>query len=223
MRQSMNSTPIMMQLHPNSLVAEAYRALRFNIEFSVSDREVKTIAITSVSRGEGKTTTALNLATAYAQAGKKVILIDADLRNPSAHLAFSDDNRKGLTNILAGQNGTSEVIIETNVQNLSFLAAGPLLLNPSELLASKQMNELLKELKQSYDIIVVDTSPVLPIMDGKIIAAKCDGILLVVEFGKLKRKVAKKVKEDLILAKADLIGVVVTKIKNKDARVFYFQ
>jgi capsular exopolysaccharide synthesis family protein len=222
MRQSKSKTPILMQINPNSPVSEAYRSLRFNIEFSATGREMKTIAVSSANRGEGKSITAVNLAAAFAQAGKKVILVDTDLRNPSVHQAFGADNSKGLTSFLAKQNELHEIISETGVENLSVIVAGPIPLSPTELLASQLMTELLAELKLNYEIIIFDTTPALTLMDAKIMAAKCDGTLLVVEYGKLKRNAAKIVKENLDHAQAFLVGVVVTKIKKKDAKTFMF-
>ncbi|MBP1990387.1 CpsD/CapB family tyrosine-protein kinase [Paenibacillus eucommiae] len=205
---------IIMQLNPNSLISEAYRSLRFNIEFSEFDREVKTIAITSANRGEGKTTTALNLAVAFAQIGRKVILLDVDLRKPSIHLAFGGENIIGLSNFLAGQSTLNEIKRDSYVENLSIIYSGPTPSNPSELLASKQMISLVAELKESYDMVIIDTPPALALTDAKIMAAICDGVLLVVEHGKLKRSIAKKVKDELMFAKANLLGVVWSKIKN---------
>lgn len=223
MPQPSNKSAIIMQNYPNSPTAEAYRSLRFNIEFSVFDREVKTIAITSANRGEGKTTTALNLAVANAQIGKKVILLDADLRKPSIHLTFGGDYNKGLTNFLANHSAANEIIRDSYIDNLSIIKSGPIPSNPSELLASKQMNSLLDELKQNYDLIIVDTPPILMLTDAKILAAKCDGVLLVIEYGKVKRKAAQKVREELMLAKSNLIGVVLNKIKNQDEEAYLYQ
>lgn len=210
------SPPIVMQINPNSLTSEAYRSLRFNIEFTNFDHEVKTIVITSANRGEGKTTTALNLAVAYAQIGKKVVLLDADLRKPSIHIAFGGDSSRGLTSFLTGKSTINEIIHETYVENLSIIIAGAIPSNPSELLASKQMNTLLEQLKSSYDLIIIDTPPVLMLTDAKVMASKCDGVLLVVEYGKVKRKEGKKVKDELMLAKARLLGVVMNKINSQD-------
>lgn len=223
MPKPFTNSAIIMQTNPGSPTSEAYRSLRFNIECSVFDRGVQTITITSANRGEGKTTTALNLAVAYTQIGKKVILLDADLRNPSIHLAFGEDNSRGLTSFLTNQSGSNEIIRKTYVENLSIIMSGSKPSNPSELLLSKQMNSLLAELKQSYDLIIVDTPPILTLTDAKIMAAKCDGVLLVVEYGKVKRNIAKKVKEELMLSKAKLMGVVLNKINSQDAEAFLYQ
>jgi capsular exopolysaccharide synthesis family protein len=215
-----NNSTIMMQVHPDSSTSEAYRSLRFNIECSVFGREAKTITITSSGRGEGKTTTAVNLAVAYAQIGKKVILLDADLRNPSIHLAFGEDNGIGLTNYLVNRNALDGIIRETTIENLSILTTGPVQQNPSSLLASKSMDDLLIELRAKYDMVIVDTPSVLTLTDAKIMATKCDGVLLIVEYGRVKRGAAKKVKEELMLAKAKLIGVVMNEIKDHHAETY---
>ncbi|OXM85201.1 CpsD/CapB family tyrosine-protein kinase [Paenibacillus rigui] len=218
-KPSANSA-IIMQMNPNSPVSEAYRSLRFNIESSASGQDIKTIAITSARKGEGKTTTALNLATAFAQIGKKVLLIDADLRQPGIHLTFGMENSRGLSSFLTGQSTVGEIIRDSYVDNLSLMMAGPVPAQPTELLASKQMTALLAELRESYDMIFIDTPSVLALTDGKILAAQCDGILLVIEYGKLKRNVAKKVKEDLLLAKTKLMGVVLNKVSYQDAEAY---
>lgn len=215
-----SASAIVMQINPNSPTSEAYRSLRCNIEFSIVNHGIKTIAITSVHRGEGKTTTALNLAVAYAQIGKKVILLDTDLRKPSLHVTFGGDSSRGLTSYLVNQSTINEIIHESFVDNLSIIIAGAIPPNPSDLLASKQMNSLLAELKENYDLVIIDTPPVLMLTDAKVIASKCDGVLLVMEYGRVKRNEAKKVKEELMLAKAMLIGVVLNKINNQDAEAY---
>ncbi|NOV00228.1 CpsD/CapB family tyrosine-protein kinase [Paenibacillus planticolens] len=211
------NSAIMMHKNPNSPSSEAYRSLRFNIDCSVFGREAKIVTVTSSSRGEGKTTTAINLAVAYAQTGKKVILVDADLRNPSIHLSLGQDNARGLTNYLVKQNTLNEIVHQSIIENLSILTSGPLPQNPSGLLASNQMDILLEELRANYDMVIVDTTSVLSLTDAKIMATKCDGTLLIVKFGKMKRGIAKKVKEELLLAKVNLIGVVMNEMKSEHA------
>ncbi|MFD0682145.1 MULTISPECIES: CpsD/CapB family tyrosine-protein kinase [unclassified Paenibacillus] len=211
-----------MQINPESPIFEAYRTLRINIEFSAFDRVVKTITITSANPGEGKTSTAVNLAVAYAQAGKKVMLVDADLRKPALHHAFNSDNSRGLTNFLANQIDIHEIIRDTPIENLSLILSGHIPPNPSELLASPRMHTLLAELKENYDIVLFDTSPALTLTDAKVMAAISDGVLLVVEYGKVKRDVAKKLRDDLIHVKANLLGVVLNKLNSKDAAAYLY-
>lgn len=221
-RTAVNSKMIMVA-NPDSPISEVYRTLKLNIEFSGFDRELKTIAITSAKHGEGKTTTALNLAAAYAKAGKKAILVDADLRQPGVHLAFHDANNAGLSSYLAGMNTVNEIIQQSQVDNLIFITSGPVPPNPSELLASERLKSLLDELKQRYDVILIDTPPALSLTDARIIATKSDGVLLVVDQGKLKRMEAKKLNDDLARLKVNLLGVVFNKMNRKDAAAYLYR
>src|SRR6478736_5161420 len=145
---------------PKDPVAEQYRTIRTNIQFSGVDQEIKSLLLTSSGTAEGKSTTASNLAAVYAQQGLKVLLIDADLRKPTAHYTFRLENHSGLTNVLTRQSTLDQAVQETEVRELYVLTSGPIPPNPSELLASNQMGTLLKELKQQYDIIIFDTPPI---------------------------------------------------------------
>jgi capsular exopolysaccharide synthesis family protein len=211
MQQLTLKNAIIMLDNPTSPISECYRSLRINLDFFSVDREIRTIAITSAHRGEGKTTTALNLSVAYAHGGKKVLLIDADLRVPAVGRAFPVMNGKGLTDLLTGRSRLTDVVRETDIDCLSVIMAGSTPPNPSELLASHKMNAILEELSQIYEVIIIDTPPALGLIDAKIMAAKCDGVLLVLECGKVKRSIARKVKEDLVASKANLLGVVLNK------------
>jgi capsular exopolysaccharide synthesis family protein len=209
---------IIMLTNPDSLVSEMYRSLRFNIECAAKEREVKTIAITSAVKGEGKTTTAINLAIAFAKSGKRVLLIDANLRDPALHLAFplNMDSGLGLSSFLLNKNEMKEIIQRSEIENLSILLAGNLPPNPSDLLSSESMNTLLVQLKSSYDVILIDTPPLLRLTDAKIVSSMCDGVLLVLQHGKVKREITKQVKEDLARVKAYLLGIVMNRTKNKE-------
>lgn len=224
MSQLVNKRPIITDINPKSPISEAYRALRTNIEFSAVDEQLKVIMLTSAGPGEGKSTTAANLAVAYAQADKKVLLIDADLRKPTMHHTFLKTNRRGLTNIIAGQGSSKEIIMETDINNLDLLTSGPVPPNPSEILGSKRMNAILEELKLIYDVIIIDTPPALAVTDAQIVATKCDGVILVVDSGKVKREAAIKVKANLEHVKARILGVVLNNLdrKNSDAYYYYY-
>jgi capsular exopolysaccharide synthesis family protein len=223
MQRSNNRLVIDLESDPSSPVSEAYRTLRINIEFSSVGREMKTIAVTSAHPGEGKTTTVINLAVAYAQVGMKVLLIDADMRKPSIHKGLGMPNKIGLANILVRKGRMNSEITETAITNLSVITSGAETMNSSELLASNQFDLLLDELKQSYDVILIDTPPALSVMDAKIIAAKCDGVLLVVEYHKVKSDAARRLVEDLSSVKANLLGVVLNKINNKDEALYSYK
>lgn len=207
-------------MSPDSAMAEAYRALRTNIEFSSAGKEMKVIMITSASRKEGKTTTAVNLAISLSQTGKRVILIDADMRNAFVHNILHLENDKGLANFLGLQTSLEEVVISTSIPNLSTILAGTLPPNPAELLTMSRMDLLLEELRKQFDTIILDTPSALSVTDAQIIAAKSDGVLLVVEQGFVKREAAKKVKAYLKNVNARLLGVVFNKINRGNIEAY---
>jgi capsular exopolysaccharide synthesis family protein len=214
--------PLITAMNPNSHISEAYRGLRTNIQFSAADRELKVILISSAQPGEGKSTTVANLAVTFAQENKKVLIIDADLRKPTQHHIFGKSNRKGLTNILIGQFQMVETILETHIENVSLLTSGTISPNPSELLASQRMNHLIEELKDLYDVIIIDSPPALAVTDTQIIAAKCDGVLLVINSGKVKRHLVVKLKANLEHVKARILGVIFNnKEKDVDSTYYY--
>lgn len=212
---SKNKHALLTNLNPQSHKSEAYRTLRTNITFSSIDHEVKRILITSSQPSEGKSTTIANLAVAYAQENKKVLIIDADLRKPTLHHIFMKSNRLGLTNILASQNSFNEIIESTDIPNLSLITSGPIPPNPSELLASRKMIELLGQLEQEFDLILIDSPPTIAVTDSQILSTMCDGVLLVVHSGKVKRQVVIKALQNLEHVKAKVLGVV---LNNKSSQ-----
>lgn len=210
-------------LNPDSPIAEAYRSLRTNIQFSCIDEPLKTIMVTSSQSGDGKTTTIANLAVAYAQEGKKVLIIDADLRRPALHTIFALSNQHGLTNVLANQCEWQEVVHSTSTEHLFFLGSGPTPPNPSEMLGSKKMNFLMDQLKEHYDIILFDAPPSLIVTDGLILASKCDGVIVVISVGMTKRQQAKKLYASLEHVKARVLGVVLNNKKKKNRDQMYYK
>lgn len=207
---------------PKSPIAEQYRTIRTNIQFSSPDKQIRTIVVTSTGAGEGKSTTAANLAAVFAQQGKRVLLVDADLRKPTAHYTFGKTNHQGLTNVLMKQSTRSEVTIETGVPNLDLIASGPIPPNPAELLASIGMDDLVSDAVGEYDTIIFDTPPVLAVTDAQILANKCDGVVLVVSSGKTEKDAALKAKELLVSAKAKLLGVVLNRKEMKQNEYYYY-
>ncbi len=207
---------------PKSPIAEQYRTIRTNIQFSSLSKEIQTIVITSTGPGEGKSTTAANLAVVLAQQGKKVLLIDSDLRKPTAHYTFGKSNVIGLTNVLTKQSQLTDVVLATEVANLSLIASGPIPPNPAELLASTQMDEMINEALQQYDTIIFDTPPVLAVTDAQVLANKCDGAVLVVASGKTEKEGAVKAKELLVTANAKLLGVVLNRKESKQSEYYYY-
>lgn len=201
---------------PKSPVSEAYRAIRTNIQFSGVDRTFKIITVTSTDAGEGKTTTICNLAITMALSGKKVLLIDADLRKPRVHINFAISNETGLTNILAQKKPLGSVIKTASVKDLDIITSGPKPPNPSELLQSESMSKLLDDLKQKYDYIFLDTPPVGMVTDAAILAAKSDGTILVVHSGKTHIDEAQRAKQLLLNVDAKILGVVLNKINRSE-------
>lgn len=205
---------------PKSPVSEAYRTLRTNIQFSGVDKALKIITITSSDAGEGKTTTICNLAITMALSEKKVILIDADLRKPRVHSKFMISNETGLTNILAQKKPLESVIKTASVKDLDIITSGPIPPNPSELLQSESMGNFLEDLKKKYDYILLDTPPVGMVTDAAILAAKSDGIILVVTSGKTHIDEAKRAKQLLLNVDAKILGVVLNKV-NRYEKGYY--
>lgn len=210
--------------NPKSPISEGYRMLRTNIEFSSIDLTLQTIMVTSSKPSEGKSTTCANMAVAFAQANKRVLLIDADLRKPTQHHIFAISNRFGLTTALFHQKELRDIIQHTNTDNLSIIPAGPTPPNPSELLSSKRMAALLATTRETYDVIIIDTPPILSVTDAQIVATQSDGVVLVVDSGKVKKEVAVKAKALLEHVNARLIGIVLNNInrKNSDSYTYYY-
>ncbi|MBB6674807.1 CpsD/CapB family tyrosine-protein kinase [Cohnella nanjingensis] len=206
---------------PKSPVAEAYRTLRTNLQYSGLDEPIRTLMVTSAAPQEGKSTTINNLAVAYAQGDCRVLLLDADMRKPTAHFAFGLSNRFGLSSVLAGQSELLEAVQSTHVHNLSVLTSGATPPNPAEMLASRKMDKLLADLRERYDLILIDTPPVLAVSDAQIVSTKCEGVLLVVKAGELKRGPALRAKEQLSFVGARMLGVVLNQAKGKDAGHYY--
>jgi protein-tyrosine kinase len=207
---------------PKDPVTEQYRTIRTNIQFSDADQDIKSILLTSTGPGEGKSTTASNLATVYAQQGLRVLLIDADLRKPTAHYTFRLENHVGLTNVLTKQSTLGQAIQETEVAELFLLTSGPIPPNPAELLASNNMTELLKEMKEEFDMIIFDTPPVLAVADAQILANQVDGSILVVSSGKTDKEAALKAKELLVKANAKVLGAVLNNRKMEEGSDYYY-
>ncbi|WP_317889860.1 CpsD/CapB family tyrosine-protein kinase [Sutcliffiella deserti] len=207
---------------PKSPISEQYRTIRTNIQFSFVDQQMRSIMVTSSGPAEGKSTTASNLAVVFAQQGKQVLFIDADLRKPTAHYTFQQENFKGLTTVLTKQTQLLETITPTKIANLDILTSGPIPPNPAELLSSRAMQELIADAYNQYDVVIFDTPPVLAVTDAQVLANQCDGTILVVSSGTTDKDSAVKAKELLDAAKAKLLGVVLNGKKQKDSSYYYY-
>jgi capsular exopolysaccharide synthesis family protein len=198
---------------PKSPIAEAYRTLRTNIQFSSFDNKIQTIVVTSSGPGEGKSTTASNLAAVMAENGSKTILIDCDQRKPRLHKVFLTSNESGLSDLLVGKVKFEDAVQETKIPNLSILTSGTRPPNPSELLGSGKMKQFIDGLKEKYEYIIIDTPPIIAVTDAQLIASHADGCLLVIASSQAEREAAVKAKELLEKVNAKILGVVLNKLE----------
>ncbi|WP_215193259.1 CpsD/CapB family tyrosine-protein kinase [Exiguobacterium sp. s95] len=207
---------------PKSPIAEQYRTIRTNIEFMAVDKEIKVILITSATQSEGKSTTSSNLAVAYAQQGKKVLIIDTDMRRPTVHYTFKVANGLGLSSLLTRQAELEKAVLPTKVDNLSILTAGPIPPNPAELLSSRSMENLILQLREAYDVIILDAPPLLQVADSRITSKLTDGVVLVVGCTTSDRQRVLKAKEQLELAEAKILGVVLNRRELTDDSAYQY-
>jgi capsular exopolysaccharide synthesis family protein len=198
-------------IKPDYKSTEAYNILRSNIQFCGSD--IKIIGLTSCTPNEGKSSVSLSLAVSLAEAGKKVIFVDGDLRK-SVMVGRYKINKviKGLTHYLSGINSDEEIIYQTNIDNLYMIFSGPVPPNPSELLSENVFALLIKKLSQSYDYIIIDTPPLGSVIDSAVIAKVCDGMIFVIEADTISYKFAQTVKKQLDKADCKILGAVLNKV-----------
>lgn len=211
-------------MHPRTPTAEAYRVFRANLEFLAIDEPIRSIVVTSTGPVEGKTTTAANLAVALAQAGKRVILVDADLRRPTLHKLFQCSNNVGVSTALlqAGREVTGH-LVSTEVENLYLMPSGPLPPNPAELLGSQRAAELIRKLAGYADVVILDSPPVLAVADPALLARYCDVTLLVVLAEKTQAGALRRAKEQLEQAGAPRMGVVLNRVPASSNGYYYYQ
>jgi capsular exopolysaccharide synthesis family protein len=203
-------------------VAEAYRTVRTAIYFGVPDPKSKTLLVTSPSPGDGKTTMASNLAIAIAQSGRRVLLIDADTRKPMMHKIFNLADEVGLSSVLLGEAKLDKAIQKTGAPNLEVLPCGPLPPNPSEILNSQAFLDLVNSLCLQYDQIVIDSPPVEPVTDARILAASCDTTVLVLRAEKSTRRLSAHARDALIGVGANLLGVIVNAVPRGQGGYTYY-
>lgn len=219
-------SPELMTHHDQqSAVAEAFKITRTNVEFSSINSRPRSLMITSSSQGEGKTMVFSNLAITYAQMGRKVLLVDADLRRPAVHCYFGYVNRRGLTNVLIGAGHYSDFILPTLTENLSILPAGPIPPNSADLLMSQTMTDLIEELEQVYDLVLVDAAPVGVVTDAAILSTKVGATMFVVRSGMTNKKQLRRAVDLLEQVNARVLGYVMTGIESEseDYSYYYYQ
>jgi capsular exopolysaccharide synthesis family protein len=206
---------------PQSNISEAYRTIRTGIEFSNLDKDLKIICITSSKKDEGKTTVLSNLGVSFAKIDKKVLLIDADLRNPSISKMFDTSNTQGIMDILLGKRNIQDCVKKTKQENLYILTGGTIPPNPAEVLSSKKMSEFIESIKDEYDYIFIDSPPVGVVSDASIISAYSDGVIFVVGANEVDSNLAKIAKERLDSVKANIVGVILNKFKTDTNSEYY--
>lgn len=194
--------------NPDSMISDQFRAIRTNIKFITEKKKNRLFIITSPSGGEGKSTTTANLAVSMAQQKEKILLIDANLRDPIIHDIFKIPNHLGLTGILTGKVSLDNAIQPTEIGNLEVLTSGAALFNPAELLGSEQMTSLLKTVADMYDIVLIDSPPILDSTEARILANQCDGVILVVNRGKTELEKLVESRRVLELAHSKLVGAI---------------
>ena len=206
---------------PKSISAESYRTLRTKIQYSSFDKEIRTIVVTSSEPGEGKSTVVGNLALSFAQSYKSTIIIDCDLRKPSLHKKFRISNMVGLSDILIGRKSLVEAVNQYN-ENMHIITSGKIPPNPAEMLGSKAMERLIAELKEIYDVIILDSAPLQAVTDAQILSTKSDGTILVVRAEKTKRDSVASAKELLDKVNANVLGVVLNATENRRGKYYYY-
>lgn len=202
--------------------AEAYRVLRTNLLFSRKDDKLNSIVVVSAGAGEGKSTTTLNLATVFAQAGQRVLVVDSDLRRPTLHKLLHATNNLGLTNYLLKQNTIEEVIQRTSVPTLDLMASGKLPSSSMNILGSAQMKEMIAELKQRYDYLFFDSPPIMGVSDAAVLASEVDMVIQVIQYRRYPQPMNIRAKQMIEKVGGNLIGIVLNNINMSQDESYYY-
>ncbi len=211
------------EAHPRSSVSEAFRMVRTNLQFATLDRPAQTLMVAAPGPGEGKTSVVANLAVTLAQSGKKVVVVDTDLRRSTLHDLFELPNDIGFSNLLLAQNPDVKGYLKGNkVENLSVLAAGPSPSNPADLLGSSRVTYLIDKLKEEADVVLFDTAPVLAVADATILAPKVDGVILVVNSGTTRPEALAETRDVLAKGNARILGVVLNRVEKEGSGAYYY-
>jgi len=207
---------------PVNQVAEAFTRVYSNIKFAEIESSFHTILVTSARKGEGKSTTLVNLSCAMAAAGKKVIVVDTDLRNPTVQRILGTKHTAGLTSVLAGETTLDDALKSTDHPGLSILPTGPIPPNPAELLHSRAMKDLVVKLKERADLVIFDSPPALLVADAMLLAGELDAAIIVSESGGVSRKAVEQVKESLLVSKTRILGVILNKIQDSPGAYYNY-
>jgi len=209
-----------------SPISESYRALRTNLQFACVDKDIKTIMVTSPARGEGKTTTTINLGIILAQTGKKVLLVDTDLRRPRLHHTFNLRRERGITSLLVSEDlQPADCILNTDIDNLYVIPSGPLPPNPSEILGSEKVNRIFSDLKTEFDYILLDTPPLMTVTDAAVLSSReqaIDSIVIVIKAAQTPREVAIQGLSSLDKVKNKILGAILNSINVEKGSYYYY-
>jgi capsular exopolysaccharide synthesis family protein len=203
------SPRLVMLLEPTSAAAEAYRNLSASLQFADPARPLRSLAVTSAGKREDKASTVANLAVAMAEGGRRVVVVDADLRHPELHALFGVANQQGLTTAVLGTEDDVP-LVDTSVPGLRLLPGGPTVANPVEVLGAPRLERLLDQLREEADMVLVNVAPAAVLADAAVVAPRTDGVLLVVTVGRTRRDLAQRAKEQLQRVNAHILGVVLT-------------
>lgn len=206
---------------PRSPAAESYRTLRTNIKFLSADNPLRTLAVTSAGPEEGKSTTVANMGVCFAQAGKRVLIVDTDMRKPTIHTIFNLPNQDGVSTILAGERSLEECLKPTAQPGLWVLTCGPTPPNPAELLESQRMSQLIETLREHFDLVLFDAPPIIAVTDASVLAARLDGMLLLLGINKVTRKASRHALQLLDRAKVKVWGMVVRGVRPDNDGYYY--
>lgn len=204
-----------------SPIAETYRKAATNIEFANIDNDIKTIMVTSSMASEGKTTTISNVAAIMSEFNKNILLIDMDLRKPAVHKQFRVTNKLGLTNLLINKDDYRNYVIRINPQ-LDIITSGKIPANPYEIINSKAIKDLIKELSQYYDYIFIDSPPIMLVSDPITIATYCDAVILTIAYSQTEKDTAKKSLDSLKQINANIIGTIINKVPVTSHNKYYY-
>lgn len=218
----LNSPGLVSVLNPKSIVAEQFRMVRTNLEFSIVDKDLKSLLVTSLAPSAGKSTISANLAATFASQGKKVLLVDTDMRKPTLHKIFKLRNNDGLSTLITSKEATiSEYIVKSEFDNVYILTSGATPPNPAELISSKRMEQLIEEMERVFDLVIFDTPPVLAVADSQIMAGKVDGTLFVLRKGVDTKEQIQSANERMESVNANVLGAIYNRIEPNDDAYYY--
>jgi len=208
---------------PGSPSVEPFRVLRINVQYSSVDAPLRTVLVTSPGPSEGKSTVLSNLAVVYAEAGQRVVIADTDLRRPVQHVIFGLKNDRGLSDLVRDRElALADCLQSGPVENLRVLCAGAVPPNPTQVLASQRMQEVLTALRAETDVLLLDSAPVLAAADASLLSTHVDGVILVADAGRTRRSMAKQAVEELHRAQANLVGLVLNRVKPRRSGSYYY-